>query len=128
MLCSVLPTARNMILFSSGQPLKIIASGIASRQSVCLSAPQNFQSLQDLSECIKASMLLPGITGEPIQLKGHQVGDNLYCPDPNLLVSEPLVDALLYEPIPYRSAIKEGCSHVIAFRTRADDLSVTQKV
>jgi hypothetical protein len=39
-----------------------------------------------------------------------------------------MADALLFEPVPYRSALKEGCSHVIALRTRADDLSVTKKM
>lgn len=29
-----------------------------------------------------------------------------------------MTDALLYEPIPYRSALKENCTHVIALRTR----------
>lgn len=41
--------------------------------------------------------------------------------------SEPLADALLYEPVPYRSALKENCTHVIVLRTRADDERVTVK-
>lgn len=42
--------------------------------------------------------------------------------------SEPLTDALLYEPVPYRSALKENCTHVIVLRTRGDDVRVTGKV
>jgi hypothetical protein len=42
--------------------------------------------------------------------------------------SEPLADALIYEPIPYRSAIKENCTHILVLRTRADNLSVTTKL
>jgi len=34
----------------------------------------------------------------------------------------------MFEPIPYRSALKENCTHVIVLRTRADDLSVTAKM
>jgi len=37
-------------------------------------------------------------------------------------------DALIFEPLPYRSAIRENCTHVIVLRTRADDLSVTVKM
>jgi hypothetical protein len=39
--------------------------------------------------------------------------------------SEPIVDALLFEPIPYRSAVKEGCTHVLVLRTLPDGHSVT---
>lgn len=42
--------------------------------------------------------------------------------------SEPLCDALLFEPIPYRSALAEGCTHVLVFRTRPDGVSVTGKL
>ena len=37
-------------------------------------------------------------------------------------------DALVFEPIPYRSALKENCTHILALRTRADDISVTVKM
>eukprot|EP00960_Hanusia_phi_P046076 757606-Hanusia_phi.AAC.2 len=33
---------------------------------------------------------------------------------------EPLVDALVYEPIPYRSAVSSGCSHVLVLRSYPD--------
>lgn len=42
--------------------------------------------------------------------------------------SEPLSDALIFEPLPYRSALKENCTHVIVLRSRADDVSVTVKM
>jgi len=42
--------------------------------------------------------------------------------------SEPLCDALLFEPIPYRSALSEGCTHILVFRTRPDGVSVTGKL
>mmetsp|Transcript_504 Transcript_504/g.1078 ORF Transcript_504/g.1078 Transcript_504/m.1078 type:complete len:734 (-) Transcript_504:15-2216(-) len=33
---------------------------------------------------------------------------------------EPLVDALIYEPVPYRSAIDLGCTHVLVLRSYPD--------
>jgi hypothetical protein len=38
---------------------------------------------------------------------------------------EPLVDALIFEPIPYRSAVRDNCSHVLVLRTLPDGHSVT---
>lgn len=96
-------------------PLKIVASGLLSRQAVVLSAEGgHFTSLHSLAQCMTASMLLPGITGDAVRLQGT--------------ASEPMADALLFEPVPYRSALREGCSHVVALRTRADDTSVTQRM
>jgi len=37
-----------------------------------------------------------------------------------------VVDALIYEPIPYRSAIEEGCTHILVLRTWPDKLSLPQ--
>lgn len=46
------------------QPLHVIASGVASCKAVVLTSKGgNFKSLRDLTECMRASMLLPGITG-----------------------------------------------------------------
>lgn len=55
---------------SNAQPLRIVASGLVSRKSVVLSADNNnFQSIAELADCMKASMLLPGVTGEVVRLK-----------------------------------------------------------
>lgn len=40
---------------------------------------------------------------------------------------EPLVDAFLCEPLPYRSAVLDGASHVIVLRTRPDPCPVLGK-
>ena len=125
------------------QPLKIVTSGLLSRQSVVLSAENdNFKTAAELAECMKASMLLPGVTGEVVRLKGSQAsGSNIknslwkeYPADLRsengelIPGSEPMSDALIFEPLPYRSAVKENCTHVLILRTRADDLSVTVKM
>jgi hypothetical protein len=36
--------------------------------------------------------------------------------------SEPMSDAVVFEPIPYRSALRENCTHIIAVRTRAGEI------
>eukprot|EP01039_Chlorochromonas_danica_P009973 gene9972-11023_t len=113
-----------------GIELKVVASGLLTKQSLILSARDgNFQTLDELAQCMKASMLLPGVTGDAICLRNASaMGKNIFRPNPQEAKSEPLSDALLYEPIPYRSAIKENCSHILVFRTRADDNSVTKKM
>ena len=39
--------------------------------------------------------------------------------------SEPMSDAVIFEPIPYRSALKENCTHIIAVRTRAGRILIS---
>ena len=94
----------------------------------------NFRNVKELGQCMKASMLLPGVTGDIIRLKGPQIendaeiertwfrewfddarGVGTFMPG-----SEPLVDSQLFQPIPYRAALEEGCTHVIVLRTVAD--------
>ena len=51
------------------------------------------------------------------------LGNNLNDPD-----YEPLADALLYEPLPYRTAIAQhGATHCIVVRSRPDGVDVTGK-
>lgn len=164
---------------NNAQPLKIVVSGLISRKAVVLSAENcNFKTAAELAECMKASMLLPGVTGEVVRLKvgrilsphasldrsidrsvspsssedyspfSSPVSQGSQAASSNLkstlwreyptdsrseegeLVrgSEPMSDALVFEPLPYRSALKDNCTHVIVLRTRADDLSVTVKM
>jgi hypothetical protein len=127
---------------SRKQELKIVASGLLTKKAVIMSAAENnFKSIEELGQCMKASMLLPGVTGDVIRLKGQQVvdsgiektwwrewlndsrGSGAYIPG-----SEPMVDSQLFQPIPYRSAIKEGCTHVLTLRTLADGQPVIKKL
>jgi hypothetical protein len=131
-------------------PLRVIVSGLISNKSIALSAEkQNFQSLSELAECIKASMALPGITGDVIRFKGSQLerSSNLkkmfwkehqnkhrFQRREIIYGSEPFSDALLFEPLPYRTALApitaggDNCTHAIVIRTRADNISVTLKM
>ncbi|KAG5181347.1 acyl transferase/acyl hydrolase/lysophospholipase [Tribonema minus] len=95
------------------QPMNIVASGMHSHSSVVLnSAGGHFKTLRELTACMRASMLLPGIAGPMVTLPG---------------VDEPLVDSQLYEPIPYRAALNDGCTHVVVMRSRPDGCSLIGK-
>jgi hypothetical protein len=49
---------------------QVIASGVVSQKAVVLSAAdKNFQTLPELTDCIRASMLIPGICGDIVRLK-----------------------------------------------------------
>jgi len=41
---------------------------------------------------------------------------------------EPVADAFMVEPLPYRSAVADGATHVIVLRTRPDPCPVLGKV
>lgn len=48
----------------------MVASGLISGKAVVMSAEnKNFQTFSELTQCMKASMLLPGIAGDAVRLK-----------------------------------------------------------
>jgi predicted acylesterase/phospholipase RssA len=98
------------------QPLRVVASGLHSEQAVVLGAREgHWSDLPGLAQCMRASMLLPGICGPPITLDSMQGA------------KEPLADAMLFEPIPYRAALAEGATHVLVLRTRPDGVNLVRK-
>jgi predicted patatin/cPLA2 family phospholipase len=78
--------------------LKIIASSLDDHCSEVLSG---FESRDQLWEALRASARMPILAGPPVE-----IGDRSY------------VDAMLYESIPYRTALEDGCTHVLVVRTR----------
>ena len=85
-------------------------------QAVVLGAREgHWSDLPGLAQCMRASMLLPGICGPPITLDSMQGA------------KEPLADAMLFEPIPYRAALAEGATHVLVLRTRPDGVNLVRK-
>jgi len=56
--------------------------------------------------CLGASMTVPGAAGSPFRMD-LSTGDKLLC-----------FDAFCYEPVPFRSAVAEGATHVLALRSR----------
>jgi len=75
-------------------------------------------------------MLLPGITGDD-WFSNTNLEETLW---PEYITwfqsklrsgSEPFSDGMIFEPIQYRSAIKDNCTHIIVLRTRPDGVTVT---
>ncbi len=61
--------------------------------------------------CLGASMTVPGAAGSPLRV-------DLPSSDTNELTPHLCFDAFCYEPVPYRSAVAEGATHVVALRSR----------
>ena len=76
----------------------MVASCLDTLQPVIL---ENFKDEEDLCECLRASATVPVVAGDPIQHRGTR-----------------LVDAAVFEAIPFRAAIADGCTHIIALPTR----------
>jgi predicted acylesterase/phospholipase RssA len=117
------------------QPLKVVAAGLKSEKSVVMGLGNGgftFGSLDELTSAMHASSLLPGIAGplmnvntEALSKEGKQkfvLGNNFQDQ-----AYEPLADALIYEPLPYRTAVKEGATHVVVIRSRPDGTDTTGK-
>jgi predicted acylesterase/phospholipase RssA len=108
------------------QPLKIIASDVSAGRAVALSSLEgSFHDQSSLMKCLKASCFLPGIAGrQPVRLTQTTLGREEE--NEENVESMLLVDALIYEPIPYRSALEDGCTHVLVLRTWPDDHALPQ--
>ena len=61
----------------------------------------DFESAADVLAAARASCSIPVLTGTPPTYRG-----------------EPMVDGGLLEPIPYRTALREGATHVLVLRSR----------
>lgn len=116
-------------------PLKVVASDLKAEKAVVMDMENGyFESLSELAQCMHASCLLPGIAGPVMNMDTNALGKggsaNKYFVRNN--VNEPgihpLADALVYEPLPYHSAIEEGATHVVVLRSRPDGNDVTGKV
>ena len=62
---------------------------------------EGFHDTEDLITCLRASANVPGIAGAPVNHRGHS-----------------LVDAAIFEPIPFPMAIRDGCTHVLVLCSR----------
>lgn len=115
------------------QPLKVITSGLKSEKSLILDMEKgHFGSFEQYTDCMHASCLLPGIAGPAMNMCLNSDSSStkyefITKNNMDLSTAEPMADALIYEPLPYRSAIKEGATHVVVLRTRPDGVDVTGK-
>jgi predicted patatin/cPLA2 family phospholipase len=82
----------------SDVPLKVVASCLDTLQPVIL---EDFSSVADLEACLRASANVPEVAGRPIVHRGRR-----------------LVDAAVFEPVPFRAAIADGCTHVVTLCSR----------
>jgi predicted patatin/cPLA2 family phospholipase len=85
-------------VINSELPLKVVASSLTTLTSEILT---DFTDRRDLAECLKASANVPEIVGGPRTWRGHD-----------------LVDAAVFEPLPIKAALRDGCTHVLALCSR----------
>ncbi|BDA50943.1 hypothetical protein COCOBI_17-1620 [Coccomyxa sp. Obi] len=85
-------------VLKSDVPLKVVASCLDTLQPIIL---EDFTSAQDLETCLRASANVPEVAGRPIEHRGRR-----------------LVDAAVFEPVPFRAAIADGCTHLITLCSR----------
>jgi hypothetical protein len=122
--------------------LNVVASGLKSEKAVVLNMENGgFSTLEELTDCMHASCLLPGIAGPVMNLDTRAIKDKGSAKTSNASEKkmvlgnnlegehyEPLADALLFEPLPYRSPIeRDGATHVVVIRSRPDGVDVTGK-
>ena len=111
------------------QPLRVVSSCIDPKTgrlfSKCFGTEDFFHnetivkkvdgSRQGLFACLEASMTVPGATGPPVDiLRKDSEGSSVL----------PCFDAFCFEPIPYRSAVEEGATHVLVLSSRPEDYEI----
>jgi predicted acylesterase/phospholipase RssA len=67
---------------------------------------------QGLFACLEASMCVPGATGPPVELSGDDAS---------------FFDAFCFEPLPYRSAVAEGATHVLVCASQPEGFQPSTK-
>ena len=87
-------------VLSSPVELKVATSSLEELRVLLLS---RFNNRDHLFNALRASSTIPLLAGPPARFE-----DKLY------------LDALLYEPIPYRSAVRDDCTHVLVLLTRPE--------
>jgi len=100
-LFETLITTRKPLSFealASRPELRILA---ASLETLSLRVLADFATVEELMLAVRASAALPGLDGTP-----------------PVFGEERMTDGGLLEPIPFRSALEEGATHVLVLRTR----------
>ena len=69
---------------------------------------------EGLFACLEASMTVPAATGPPVDILRPIIQPSLH----DKQKSQPFFDAFCFEPLPYRSAVEEGATHVMVLASR----------
>lgn len=115
------------------QPLRIVASTVRDglMEVSCLGSKEmdffhdddvtrNVDGAREgLFACLQTSMTVPAACGPPLDLLRNQ--------DAKANITSCCFDAFCFEPIPYRSAVEEGATHVLALRTRPHGVPIQTK-
>lgn len=89
-----------------------------------------------LFACLEASMTVPGATGPPVNLMyppSQPDAQNIEAAPNEVPTSSssskilPCFDAFCFEPIPYRSAVEEGATHVLVLCSRPEGYEMKTK-
>lgn len=92
-------------VLNSTIPLHIVVSSINQRKAIDF-VSNEINSKKDLYTLLKASANIPIIAGPPVEYKGDL-----------------LFDASVFESIPYKTAMKDGCTHILCLLTRPKGLT-----
>ena len=84
-------------------PIPLIATA-TSLSDQATHALGNFSDREELFEALRCSARIPWVAGEPVQFRGQYY-----------------VDGGVVQPIPYKAAIDDGCTHIVALLTRPRD-------
>ena len=76
---------------------------VSSLDQLRLRLLSDFRGRDHLFAALRASSTVPLIAGPPVEVEGER-----------------FLDALLFEPIPYHAAVRDGCTHVLVLLTRPD--------
>lgn len=87
---------------------QVVASSLDTLDSVLL---DGFEDRHDLATCLKASATVPEIAGGPLRHRGQL-----------------LVDAAVFQPVPFRAALDDGCTHLLVLCTRPTHLTRRRRV
>jgi predicted patatin/cPLA2 family phospholipase len=91
-------------VMNSPIPLHIIVSSLNQGKAVDF-VSNEIPNKEDLFTLLKASACIPLVAGPPVEYKGDL-----------------LSDASVYESIPYKVAVKDGCTHILCLLTRPKGL------
>jgi len=124
------------------QKLKVVSSAVVNDQMETVSFSSQDMDFYDdrirkatfngerhgLFACLQASMTVPGATGPPVRLnrpvyRTDASESNLDSEDENCAC----FDAFCFEPLPYRSAVENGNTHVLVLRTRPEKCLIKTK-